>query len=173
MNDHSNFIDELLAEAEEKEQAQTRAHFDLLLLEIAKLQEEISNNFSESEKEIEIIKWWALERNSKLQNRTQYYERRLEAFIREEGEKTIDLPHGVLKLHKKPDKVEVVDVPAFLKHAHIDLMRIVPEQIKPDLNKIKLYHKNSGRLPAGVDLIEGKDEFTYKLINNGKDNNND
>ena len=82
MEDH-NFMNQLLAEAEENEEKQTQAYFDLLLIEIGKLQDQITNNFNESEKEMEIIKQWALSKNSKLQEKIENYERKLEAYIRE------------------------------------------------------------------------------------------
>ena len=88
-----------------------------------------------------MIKNWALTKNSKLQNRIDWLAIKLEAFIREQKEKTIELPNGVLKMHKKPDKVEITDLDVFLKHARSELLTIVPEQVKPDLNKIKAWMK--------------------------------
>lgn len=165
----SNFLEELLLEAEQKEIKQTQAYFDLILIEIGKLQSQIEVNFAEAEKEIEIIKEWSLNKNSKLQDKIDFLSRKLEAYIREECKKTIELPHGDLRFHKKPDKVEVADLELFLKSATSDMIRTQPEEIKPDLNKIKAYIKEKGRIPEGVTVTEGKEEFSYKL-KNGKDN---
>jgi hypothetical protein len=76
------------------------------------------------------------------------------------------LPHGTLKLRKKPDKVEVEDLDQFLASATHDMVTVVPEQIKPNLTSIKSIIKKSGRIPAGVKLIEGEDEFSLKLKQN-------
>ena len=171
MNEEKSFIDELIAEAEEKEELQTQAYFDLLLLEIQKLQESIANNFLESDREVEIIKQWALDKNSKLQNKIEWLEKKLESYIREQKVKTIEMPHGVLKFHKKPDRVEVTDLELFLKHSKKELLTIIPEQIKPDLMKIKAYIKQKHFAPYGVTIIEGKEEFSYKLNANGKEVN--
>ena len=154
------------------EQKLLRAHYDLLLLEISKLQQQIADNFSNIEKEIEILNSWTLQKNSKLQERISLFERKLEAFIREEGLKTVELPNGTLKLHKKPDKAEVTDIDLFLKHAKQELLTVIPEQVKPNINKIKSFIKLRKVIPEGITVIEGKEEFSYKL-NNQKEENND
>ena len=73
------------------------------------------------------------------------------------------MPHGTLKFHKKPDKVEISDMDLFLKNAKPEMLTAVPEQFKPDFNKIKAFIKEKGRVPEGVALIEGQQEFSYKL----------
>ena len=158
-----SFIEELLIEAEIMEEEQTEAYHDFLLIQIRTLQEQIANNFLQSEKEINIIKDWALKKNAVLQERVNWLEKRLQAFIIERGAKTIDLANGTLKFHKKPDKVEITDLDLFLKNARPEMITVVPEQFKPDLNKIKAYLKSHLNPPPGVTVTEGKEEFTYKL----------
>jgi len=159
---NKTFLDELLEEAESKEFYNTEAYYDLILLQIRNLQEQISNNFSEAEKEINIINNWTLSRNTVLNERAQALERKLEAFIRERQVKTLELPNGMLKMHKKPDKIEIENLELFLKHARPEVLTIIPEQVKPDLSKIKSFIKTRP-IPAGVRVIEGKEEFSYKL----------
>lgn len=163
-----NFLDELIQEAEQKEEQQTEAYFDLLLLGIRKLSSQIEYNFHEAEKECSMINNFVLHKNSQLQERIKWLELKLEAFIKERGEKTITLPNGTLKMHKKPDKVEIEDLELFLKKAKPEMLTIVPEQVKPDLNKIKAYIKTKP-VPAKIKIIEGKEEFSYKL--NGEESN--
>ncbi len=158
----NDFIEELLKEAEEKEEQRTQAYYDLQLIEARKLQLQISKNFAEAEVEVKIIQDWAINKNAALHERLQFIERKLEAWIREQGLKTIDLPNGTLKMHKKPDKVEIADMEAFLKHAKPEMLTVIPEQIKPDLNKIKAFIRQN-YTPAGVTVTEGKEEFTYKI----------
>jgi hypothetical protein len=157
-----NFLEELLQEAESKEVYQTEAYYDLILLNIKSLQEQIANNFAEAEKEINLINNWTLTRNSVLNERAQVLERKLELFIREKNVKTIELPNGTLKLHKKQSKVEIEDLELFLKYARLEVLTIIPEQVKPDLSKLKAFLKTRP-IPAGVKVIEGKEEFSYKL----------
>ena len=171
MTEEERFMAELDAETERKQEKQTEAYFDLLLLQILNLNEEIAYNFAEAEKEVKIINDWALAKNHAMQEKIDMLERKLEAFIREKKVKTIDLPHGVLKCHKKPDKVEITDIELFLKHAKPELLTIVPETVKPNLSKIKDYLIMSYNGFPGVTLTQGKEEFSYKLnkeANNGR-----
>lgn len=168
MNVEDNFMDELLAAAELKEEQQTEAFFDLLLLQIMQLQDQIAANFAEAEKEVQIIKNWALNKNHGLQVKIDWMEKKLEAYVRERKVKTIDLAHGTLKVRQKPEKVEITDLELFLKNARPEMLTVVPECVKPDLTKIKAYVKTHYNLPPGIKVIEGKEEFSYKL-NNRKD----
>ena len=81
----SNFIDELIKEVDEKEQKLSREYADLILLEIKNLQTEIERNFDQAEREREIIKNWAIRKNSSLQSRIEFLEKKLELFLKEEG----------------------------------------------------------------------------------------
>jgi len=157
-----NFIDEMLIEIEAAEGKQTEAGFDLMLLAIKKYQSEIEHNFQEAEKECNMIRNFVLQKNSQIQEKIKWIEMKLEAFIRERGDKTIALANGTLKMHKKPDKVEVEDLDLFLKNARKDWLTVVPEQVKPNLMAIK-NHIKTRPTPKGVKVIEGDVEFSYKL----------
>ncbi len=159
----ASFIDELIAEAEADEQKQTLAYFDLLIMEITNLEQRIENNFNQSAKEIEIINDWALRKNLKLTEKIEILKSKLENWLRSTNQKTVDLPHGTCKIRKKPDKVEVTDLNAFLEVATESMVTTVPEQIKPNLPGIKSAIKHSGRIPNGVKLIEGINEFSLTL----------
>ena len=163
-----DFLDELLKEAEEKEEELTEAYYDLLLLEIRKLQDQIGYNFQQAEKECQMINSFTLHKNHQLQEKIRWSEMKLEAFIREKQEKTIALANGTLKMHKKPDKIEIADLEVFLKNARPEMLTVIPEQVKPDINKIKAFIKTKP-VPPGVKLIEGKEEFTYKLNKEAED----
>jgi hypothetical protein len=163
-----NFLDELLRETEQREDEQTEAYFDLLLLQIKHLQHQIAYNFSEAEKECSMINSFVLHKNTQLQERIKWLELKLQSFILEKKEKTITLPNGTLKMHKKPDRIEIENLDLFLSKAKPEMLTVIPEQVKPDLNKIKNYIKTKP-VPPGVKIIEGKEEFSYKL--NGEDNN--
>lgn len=165
-----NFLDELLQEVELKEQEQTEAYFDLLLLQIKQLQNQITYNFSQSEKECSMINSFVLHKNAQLQERIKWFELKLQSFILDKKEKTIALPNGTLKMYKKPDRVEIEDLDLFLKKAKPEMLTIIPEQVKPDLNKIKNYIKTKP-VPPGIKVIEGKEEFSYKLREESEEEN--
>ncbi len=158
-----DFIQTLLDEAELKEERQEEAYYDLLLLEIQNLSKEQEKNFTTANKEIELINNWVLKKNLPIQEKIERLERKLEMFIKEKGVKTIDLAHGILKLHKKPDKVEITNMDLFLQNAKAEMITIIPEQIKPDLNKIKAYLKGHYAVPLGITVMQGQEEFSYKL----------
>ena len=74
-------------------------------------------------------------------------------------------------MHKKPDKVEIENLELFLKKAKPEMLAVVPESYKPDMNKIKAYIKIKP-VPPGIKVIEGKEEFTYKLREESEEENN-
>ena len=112
-----------------KEDEQTEAYFDLLLLQIKQLTKQIEYNFSQVEKECSMINSFVLHKNAQLQEKIRWLEMKLEAFIKEKKEKTIALPNGTLKMHKKPDKVEIENLDLFLKKAKPEMLTIIPEQV--------------------------------------------
>lgn len=162
-------MDELLDEIEQQENLQSEAYCDIVLAEIASLETKIHNTFNLAEEEQTLIQDFALRRTSKLQERIDFLSRKLESYLRESGQKTINLPRGAIKIRKKPDRIEIEDMQAFLLHAKGDMLNTVPEQVKPDIAGIKSWIKmTGGKLPPGVRIIEGQESFSYKL----KDNTN-
>ncbi len=162
----ANFIDELVKEAEEKEQKLNRELADLMLLEIRNLQEEIERVFDQAEKERTIIKNWAITKNSKLASRIEWISKKLELFLKEENVKTLELAFGSIRFRKQPDRVEILDNELFLNNANSSCLMIVPETAKADLNKIKAFIKISGRTPDGCEVIPGEIKFSYSINNN-------
>ncbi len=163
----STFLDELLEMAEQKELMQTEAYYDLLLAEIKKMRMQIEYNFNEAEKEVKIINKFVLKKNTVLDERIKTIERKLEMFIREKDVKSISLANGTLKMHKKQDRIEIIDMETFLKYASKELLDFVPESYKASITKIKQWIKFKP-VPKGVTVVQGKPEFSYTL-NNGKE----
>jgi hypothetical protein len=162
----ASFIDELIQEAEEKENKLMQSHLDLILIEIRKLEEQIEKNFNTAAEEREIIKNWALERNSMLNSRIQWLSKRLEGFLRDEKLKSLDLPNGKCRLRKQSDKISIVDEEKFFNNATSALLNIT-ETVKPDLLKIRVWMKKTGRIPQGVEIIPQEDEkFSYTIKRN-------
>jgi hypothetical protein len=142
-----------------------------MLLEIRNLQEEIERVFDQAEKERTIIKNWAITKNSKLTNRIEWISKKLELFLKEENVKTLELAFGSLRFRKQPDRVEILDNELFLNNATSNMLSIIPETAKADLNKIKAFIKRSGRTPKGCEVIPGEVKFSYS-INNHKEKEN-
>lgn len=157
-------MDELLSEVESDEALRSEAALDLTLIEIKSLTDKIVATFAASEEETTFIQDFALRRAAKFQDRIDRLASKLETYARESGSKTITLPHGILKIRKKQDKVEISDLGAFLENATPLMLNTVPETAKPDIAGIKAWMKMAGgKLPAGVKLIPGGNEFSYKL----------
>jgi len=164
-NDGADFISQIVKEAEEKEQKLNREMADMMLLELRNLQEEIEQTFEQAERERNIIKNWAINKNSKLTNRIEWLSKKLEVFLKEEGVKTLDLAFGTIRFRKQPDRVEIIDDELFLNNASSSILTIIPEAAKADLNKIRAFIKRSGRVPQGCELIPGEIKFSYKINN--------
>ncbi|MCB2203456.1 host-nuclease inhibitor Gam family protein [bacterium] len=167
MTDMTSFIDELIEEQENHDAAQTEAHADLLLLEISNLQQSIADTFTTAEEEQTLIQKWALSRTTKMQDRIDRISQYLETFMTERhessGEKTLNLAHGTLRIRKSREKVEITDLGEFLKHARPEMLRTQPESSAPDMAGIRSWMKMSGKVPPGVEVTPGKNEFSIKI----------
>ncbi len=174
MEDSRNFLDELLQEVEAKEATLHLAHVDLVLGEISNLEEQIADNFEETEKEKAILDDWTLRKNSKLQERIDWMTRKLETFMYEQSEdvKTIEVCNGKLLRRKQPNRLEIVDMDEFMTNKNLNQFgTLQPEILKPNLNMIKAYINTSKRVPLGVKVIEGIEKFSIKLNNNKEKDN--
>lgn len=173
MTEEKSFIDLLIEESEKKEQKLLQSHLDLILIEIRKLEVQIEKNFDTAAQEREIIKNWALERNTMLNARIEWLSKKLELFLKEENLKTLDLPNGIIRMRKQPERVIIVDEEKFFKKATSALLNIIPESAKPDLLKIKAWIKRTGRVPDGVEVTSSDEKFSYTIKkengNNGKE----
>ena len=174
MTEEKSFIDQLIEDAEKRDKKLEQSHLDLILMEIGKLDESIEKNFDTAAQEREIIKNWALERNTMLQSRIEWLSKKLESYLKAESIKTLDLPNGIIRLRKQAEKVMVVNEEKFFKKATSALLNIIPESAKPDLLKIKAWIKRTGRVPEGVEVITSQEEkFSYTIkkenIQNGKE----
>jgi hypothetical protein len=163
MTEEKSFIDLLIEESEKKEEKLLQSHLDLILIEIRKLEEQIEKNFDTAAQEREIIKNWALERNAMLNARIEWLSRKLELFLKEENLKTLDLPNGIIRMRKQPERVIIVDEERFFKKATTSLLNIIPDTAKPDLLKIKAWIKRTGRVPEGVEVSTSDEKFSYTL----------
>lgn len=160
----NNFLDELIAEAEQRDKKLEREHVDLILLEIRNLNSEIESTFDQAKRECEIIKSWALRRNSSAVSKIEFLEKKLELYFKEENLKTLTLPNGELKFRKSPNRIEITDMSEFLKHANASVIDEIPALIKPNLTKLRSYITKTGRMPKGCTEIPGEIKFHYTIF---------
>lgn len=171
MEETKNFLDELLEEVEAKEVILHLAHIDLILAEMKSMEVLIQKNFEQTEKEIEILNEWTLRKNSKLQDRIDWMSKKLESYMREQGDdvKTIDLPNGKLLRRKQPDKIQIENMDEFMFNADASMLTVNPESVRPDLRKVMAFYKRRLIPPVGTKLVVGEEKFSIKLNNNEKE----
>jgi hypothetical protein len=113
-----NFMDELLAEVEEKEEKRKleldRLRADQLLTAIGTLEQRADDINELADSEIKLIEEYRSVELTKVQKKISWLSWNLHQFINSSGEKTIRLPHGVLKLRLGRDKVTITELQQFL-----------------------------------------------------------
>lgn len=157
-NESVSFIDELIADADLWDK---RTVMDFLLRELTTLEEKADRNYVVAHQEIAIINDWLIRKNAQIEERKSMIASRLEFVFRQDDVKTLDLAHGILKIRKLPDKVEITDLPVFLKSAPGECLSVIPEEVKPNLQKIKAFLKSHNTIP-GVEIQKGAEKFTYQ-----------
>ena len=158
-----SFIEEIIAEAEANDKKLEQVHIDLILLEIRDLNSQIENTFDQAHQECEIIKSFALRKNSNAVSKIEFLEKKLEAFLREEDLKTLQLPHGEIKFRKSPGHIEILDMTELLKHIDASVLDEIPSTIKVNLTKLRSYISKTGKVPKGCTSVEGETKFHYKI----------
>ena len=175
----TNFLDELLAELEVKEQ-QRKLELDLLkadqlLMAVSKLELQMNEVNKLADDEIALIENYRKNELERIEKKRSWLLFNLEGFTRQQceanGSKSIRLPHGSLALRKGRDKVEVDNMDLFMKvAARYGLLRITPEKKDPDLTAISAWIKlHGGEIPIGVKFIPATINFHYSL--NGDNHN--
>ena len=169
MDNDKNFLEELLDEVEKKERSLHLAHVDMVLNEIRNLEQDIATNFKNTDLEKQYLDQWVLQKNSNIQKKIKWMKKKLEQFMYEQGEdvKTIDLPNGKLLRRKQPNKIEIDDMDEFMLNADSSMLTVIPEMVKPNLNKIKAYYKMSLTVPKGTKIVIGEEKFSIKLSERG------
>ena len=162
-----NFMDELLAEVEEKEEKRKleldRLRADQLLTAIGTLEQRADEINELADSEIKLIEEYRTVEFTKVQKKISWLAWNLEQFIRSSGEKTINLPHGNIKLRLGRDKVSVAELQRFLDvPSNQKYLKIIPESYEPDIQAIHDHIKATGHIPDGVDFKTAETKFSYK-----------
>jgi phage host-nuclease inhibitor protein Gam len=160
------FIDKLIEEAEvadiEHKLEMDKLRADQLLMAISVLEEKLDEVSDLADKEIALIKEFQTCESEKLNKKISWLKWNLEQYIRSTDDKTINLPHGQLKIRLGRDKIEVADMDKFLKTAaERGFLRTIPESYQPDLQAILEHLRRTGEIPPGVELIPAQTKFSY------------
>ena len=166
MTERIDFIQELLRESEiadrETRIEMDRLRADQLLAAVSILEDQMANANDLVNKEIRLLEDYRSSELGRLDKQRSWLLHNLEAFARSSGEKTLRLPHGVLKMRKGRERVSVVEMDAFLKVAgKLGLVRSVPESITPDNQAILNRIRATGDIPPGVEYFPAETRFSY------------
>ncbi len=172
----NTFLDELLAEVEEREREERlemdRLMADKLLAAISVIEQKAEEVNKLADDETKIIEEYRAKELERLEKKRLWLSFNLENFMRGTGEKTLRLPHGILKLRNSRERVTVVDMSNFLEVAgELGLLRKIPESYAPDLTALLEYVKRTGSLPQGVEMIPSEAKFSYATAKGGTDDN--
>ena len=176
----TTFLDELLAEVEEKQQ-QVKLNLDRLksdqcLMAISKLESQIADVNKLADDEIALIAQYRKNEIDRIEKKRSWLLFNLEGFARQQlengGEKTLRLPHGVLALRKGRDKIEIIDMEIFMKIApKYGFLRVTPENKEPDMTALAAYVKRTREIPLGTQLTPATINVNYQLTTNGDNHN--
>ena len=164
-----HFIDELIQESEKAEEQQrlemTKLRADQLLMAIQVLEEQQADVDKLFQEELKIIEDYRFAEQERLQKKVNWLVWNLEQYMKSTGEKTLNLPHGILKLRMGRDKIQMADLQQFLAEAgNQKFLKTVPESFQPDVLAISQYVKQTGHIPAGVNLVPAEVKFHYSTI---------
>ena len=174
-----NFLDELLLEAETAEEKQRievdKLRADQLLSAISVLEAQVDDANRLADDEIKLVEEYRTMELARLNKKISWLAWNAEQFIRSTGEKTIRLPHGIIKLRMSRERIEISDLQRFLNvKSNQRFLKIIPESYQPELQAVHSHIKATGELPVGVNLIPGEIKFSYstnkRTNGNGKDN---
>ncbi len=160
-----NFIDELLADQEQKELALNKLRADQVLMAVSVLERHADEVNKLADDEIKIIEEYRQSELQKIEKKASWLVASLEAFMRSSNEKTMNLPHGTMKLRMGRDKIVILDQKQFTQYAASrGLLRSIPESFEPDLAKIHDYIQRTRTVPDGVQRIPAKTKFSYTTL---------
>jgi hypothetical protein len=164
-----NWLAEIESSSEEKRLELTRLQADQCLAKIGELELKLADVESLAAEEQMLIEKYRQAESDRIMKRIQWLAVSLEAFMREHnkavGDKSLQLPHGQLKLRQQRDRIVVENAELLMPTASkLKLVRVIPESFEIDQLKLIRYVKSTGEIPAGTKLIEGDTKFSYTTI---------
>jgi hypothetical protein len=176
MSKEPEWLTELLEQAEQQEklrlQDMNRHRADQILQLIRKLEVEADNINSLANEEVQLIEEFRTQQLTKIQKKIDWFVLNLSGFMNtQDGIKTLELPHGVLKKRKSHERILVDNLEKFLPEGTtMNLLRTIPEKFEPDATLILKYIHKTGVIPAGVNYLAADTRFSY--ITKKGDNSN-
>jgi len=161
-----DFIAELLRESEAADTVHAAEmnslRADQMLSAVAVLEAQMADVNDLVDKEMKLLEEYRSNELARVDKKRSWLVFNLEGYARSTGEKTMRLPHGILKLRKGRDKVAVTAMEEFLKKAQaLGFLRAIPESYTPDTQAVLAHIKRTGEVPPGVEFIPAETKFSY------------
>ncbi len=162
-----DFVEQILKEAEnrrEKEQIEVnQVKADQMLAAVGVLEGKMNEVIELVNAEVALLEQYRTNELARLEKKLSWLVFNLDGYMRATGEKTVRLPHGVMKLRKGRDRIVIESMEEFLRHpANHQLLKKIPESFQPDTSAIWEYYKRThGALPTGCQLIPAESKFSY------------
>lgn len=147
------------------------------LRKIKELQQEIENNTRLAEKEIDKIKHWETQQNSRLADNIAYFESLLDDYALRKREqdpsfKSLSLPNGRIGFRKQQpkwnyDEKTLLD---YLKRTELhELIRTTQVPNKTEIRKVfevvgdKVINKETGEVVEGIEIEQRPEAFSWSV----------
>ena len=132
-----------------------------ILYVIGQIKDEMDGISEVANKQIDRAKMFEERELGKRQRTVDFLTSRLFMYATATGKRTVSLPNGKLKLIKRQERLEYVDIDKVLAWIKTNDRSGEMIRIKEELNKtkIKMFFKNTGEIPDGVEIIQQEDSF--------------
>jgi phage host-nuclease inhibitor protein Gam len=100
---------------------------------------------------------WAKRRRARLERREAWHKGGLMAYMVWCGKKTLEMVNGTLRVVAGRERIEVLDLEAFLAAAPERFVRTLRE---PDKTALKAHLRATGELLPGTDVVRGDDHLS-------------
>ncbi len=139
--------------------SQDRAEEHLRLL--AYWQRQRAERQSHANQQQDRITNWLAREQDRIDRKIGWHQRALQGFFWQTGKKSVRLIHGIIRRIKGRERIDVTDEQAFLRHTSMDLIR-EQTHVQPNKKAILAQVRETGDLPAGIDLVRGDDTIQIK-----------
>lgn len=143
---------------EDKHEPLNQTKIDGLLWIVRKLESQMAENESSAQAQLDQIALWLETANGKLDRQRRHLLNQCRQWLEVSGRRSASLVNGVIKLRKRPDKLEILDRDQVLSNSRFQ--RVIPAKVEIDKKAIRDHVKATGEIPEGVDLVPQTDQFS-------------
>jgi len=139
-----------------------KAYADMLLWEIAQIEQQTARIDSAAQHQIKRITLWADREKQLLANRLSFKIEQLRSYMIANNLKTERLSNGTVKLRAQQPAISIDKIQFDFNRR--EFVRIIPEKYEPDLKAIRAHFLATGEILPGMDVDFRQDKLTYELL---------